>query len=361
MRELKCKGRARSETPSSNGPRGFAFRVSHLAILTAAVLLTPAPAWSVEFGVQVAPEGTTYEELVETFQLIEKLGYDSAWLNDHFIPARGDKQSPHFESWILLAALAEHTERIRLGTLVSGNTYRHPAVLAKMATTLDYVSKGRLNLGIGAGWEEYEHRAYGIPFYSAHERAERLGEALQVIRLLWQEDKPSFDGEYYDLTEAEFQPKPLQKPHPPIIVGGKGKKWILPLVARYADEWNAPVTVSPSQLKEGLEIIRAECARIERDPCVREVSIFLPVVTISDVPLVETVTRLGARIVAGDVARNVLTGSPDSIKKQIREYLDAGATRVIITTRPGIDRDIMRRFAQEIVPSFRGAANEPAS
>lgn len=333
-------------------------RLAEGLVLLLTVLFLAAPAPSVEFGVQVAPVGATYEELVETFQLIETLGYDNVWLNDHFIPARGDKQSPHFESWILLAALAERTERIRLGILVSGNTYRHPAVLAKMATTLDYVSGGRLNFGIGAGWEEYEHRAYGIPFYSARERAERLGEALQVIRLLWHEETPSFDGEYYDLTEAEFQPKPMQKPHPPIIVGGKGKKWILPLVARYADEWNAPVTVSPAQLKQGVEIIRAECARIERDPCVREVSIFLPVVTISEIPLAETVTRLGARVLAGDVARNVLTGSPDSIKRQIRDYLDAGATRVIITTRPGIDHDIMRRFAQEIVPAFRGASVE---
>lgn len=320
---------------------------------TLLVLLLPMPALSAEFGVQVAPEGTTYEKLVETFQLIEELGYDNAWLNDHFIPARGDKQSPHFESWILLTALAEQTKRIRLGILVSGNTYRHPAVLAKMATTLDYISGGRLNFGIGAGWEEYEHRAYGIPFYSARERAERLDEALQVIRLLWHEEQPSFAGKYYQLHAAEFQPKPLQKPHPPIVVGGKGKKWILPLVARYADEWNAPVTLSPAQLKEGLEIIRAECARIERDPCVREVSIFLPVVTISEVPLAETVTRLGARVLAGNLARNVLTGSPESIKQQIRTYLDAGATRVIITTRPGINHDVLRRFAQEIVPAFR--------
>lgn len=323
-----------------------------VALLTL-LLVAPALAPAVEFGVQVAPEGTTYEDLVRTFRLIEDSGYESAWLNDHFIPARGDKQSPHFESWIMLTALAMQTKNIRIGILVSGNTYRHPAVLAKMATTLDYVSGGRLSLGIGAGWEEYEHRAYGIPFHSARERAERLDEALQVITKLWHEETPSFDGKYYDLREAEFQPKPLQKPHPPIVVGGQGKKWILPLVARYADEWNATVTVSPADLKEGIEIIRAECARVRRDPCVKEVSIFLPIVTISDIPLAETATRLGARIIAGELARNALTGSPESIKQQIRDYLDAGATRVIITTRPGIDHDIIRRFAKEIMPAFR--------
>lgn len=327
--------------------------MTSLVALLLVLLSAPALAEPVQFGVQVAPEGATYDELVQTFQLIEELGYDSAWLNDHFIPARGDKQSSHFESWTLLSALATQTKTIRLGILVTGNTYRHPAVLAKMAVTVDYISNGRLSFGLGAGWEEYEHRAYGIPFYTARERAERLGEALQVITTLWHEQTPSFDGKYYDLEAAEFQPKPLQQPHPPIVVGGKGKKWILPLVARYADEWNAPVTLSPGDLKEGLEIIRAECARISRDPCVRQVSIFLPVVSISSIPLAETATRLAARAIAGEAGRNVLTGSADSIKAQIRAYLDAGATRVIITTRPGINHDMMRRFAQEIVPAFR--------
>ncbi len=324
-------------------------------LIVALLLCLASSAWAkpLGFGVQVAPEGATYEELVRTFQLIEEAGYDSAWLNDHFIPARGDKESPHFESWTLLTALATQTKRIRLGLLVTGNTYRHPAVLAKMATTVDYVSNGRLNFGIGAGWEEYEHKAYGIPFYTPHERAKRLDEALKVITLLWSEGKPSFDGKYYQLHAAEFQPKPLQKPHPPIIVGGKGKQWILPIVARYADEWNAPVIVSPEELKESIGIIRAECARIGRDPCVQDVSIFLPIITISNIPLAETATRLGARVLAGSVASNVLTGSPESIKQQIQAYRDAGATRVIITTRPGINHDIMRRFAAEIMPAFR--------
>jgi F420-dependent oxidoreductase-like protein len=324
--------------------------------LILALLLWPvgiASAKPLEFGVQVAPEGATYEELVRTFQLIEEVGYDSAWLNDHFIPSRGDKESPHFESWTLLSALATQTKRVRLGLLVSGNTYRHPAVLAKMATTVDYISQGRLNFGIGAGWEEYEHKAYGIPFYTSRERAKRLDEALQLITLLWGDGKPSFDGKYYQLHEAEFQPQPLQKPHPPIVVGGRGKQWILPIVARYADEWNAPVQLSPADLKEGLSIIRAECARIGRDPCVQNVSIFLPIVTISNIPLAETATRLGARVLAGSVASNVLTGSPESIKQQIQAYRDAGATRVIITTRPGINHDMMRRFAAEIMPAFR--------
>ncbi len=313
----------------------------------------PAPR-PIAFGVQMAPEDTTYEQMVAMAQLVEQLGYDSLWLNDHFIPIMGDKDKPHLESWILLTALATQTQRIRLGILVSGNTYRHPAVLAKMATTVDHVSHGRLNFGIGAGWEVYEHRAYGIPFYTAKERATRLAEALAVITLLWNGGHPSFDGKYYQLHEAPFAPKPAQEPHPPIVIGGQGKKWIMPLVARYADEWNVPIGVMPDGLKERLAYIRQECARIGRSPCVREVSVFLPIANITDIPLAGVATRLGARLLVGEAAAtSVLAGSADDITAKIKTYVDAGATSVIITTRPSINPDLLRRFATEIMPAFR--------
>ena len=197
------------------------------------------------FGVQIAPEGMSIDDVVATAKLVEKLGYDHFWLNDHFLPYRADPDVPHFESWTILAALARETKTIRLGILVTGNTYRHPAVLAKMATTVDHLSGGRLELGLGAGWQENEHVAYGIPFYSAKERAERLGEALEVVKRLWTEDHPTMKGKYYSLEKAPFSPKNVQKPHPPIVVGGQGKKLIMPLVARYADEWTVAVGVDP--------------------------------------------------------------------------------------------------------------------
>src|SRR5262245_11839305 len=312
----------------------------------------------VRFGVQVAPEDTTYEAMVEVARLGEQPGYDTFWLNDHFVPVLGDKKRPHFESWTLLSALATQTERIRLGILVSGNTYRHPAVLAKMAATVDHISKGRLELGLGAGWEEYEHRAYGIPFYTPKERAQRLGEALAVITQLFDDPGPStFEGKYYQLHEAPFQPKPLQKPHPPIVVGGQGEQWIMPLVARYADEWNVPIGVTPEGVKQRLETIRADCARIGRSPCVGQVSVFLPLANITDVPLAGAVTRLGARLMVDErAAISVLARSADEIKDKIRSYLDVGATGVIITTRPAINHDLLKRFASEIVPAFRSAS-----
>jgi len=325
-----------------------------LVLLGSGIARADAPAHPITFGVQIAPEDTTYEQMVSTAQLVEQLGYDSLWLNDHFIPIMGDKNSPHFESWILLTALAVQTQRIRLGILVSGNTYRQPAVLAKMATTLDYVSHGRLNFGIGAGWEEYEHHAYGIPFYTPKERAKRLAESLAVITLLWTGDHPSFDGKYYQLHDAPFAPKPLQQPHPPIVVGGQGKQWIIPVVARYADEWNVPIGVTPDGLTERLAEIRQECQRIGRSPCVREVSVFLPVANITDIPLAGAATRLAARLLVDErAATSVLAGSADDIKAKIKSYVDAGATSVIVTTRPSINPDLLRRFASDIIPAFR--------
>src|SRR5262249_54028098 len=147
---------------------------------------------------------------------------------------------------------------------------------------------------------------------------------------------------------------PLQQPHPPIVVGGQGKQWIIPVVARYADEWNVPIGVTPDGLTERLAEIRQECQRIGRSPCVREVSVFLPVANITDIPLAGAATRLAARLLVDErAATSVLAGSADDIKAKIKSYVDAGATSVIVTTRPSINPDLLRRFASDIIPAFR--------
>ena len=315
----------------------------------------------VEFGIQTPPE-TTWEDLLATWQEAELRGFESAWVYDHFIPIFGDKDGPALEGWTALAALAAKTEKIRIGVLVTGNTYRHPAVLAKMATTVDHISKGRLEFGIGAGWFEYEHKAYGIPFYTDQERAERFAEAMEVVKLLWTADHPSFDGKFYNLHQAPFVPKPVQKPHPPIVIGGKGKKWIMPTVARYADEWNVPVGVKPEAVKARMELMKKECERIGRSPCVQRVSALMPLINITNVPLAGAATRLGARLlVERRIADALLAGSPDDIKKWIQGYVDVGVTRVILSLRPPFDRDLMRRFAEEVMPAFRPAVGTPTT
>ncbi len=330
-----------------------------MSILAAAVLgllLASAPRATarVEFGIQTPQENATFEQIVAAWQEAERLGFEHAWAYDHFAPLRGDKDGPVLEGWTLLAALARETQRIRMGLLVTGNTYRNPAVLAKMATTVDHASGGRLNLGIGAAWEEYEHTAYGIPFYDARDRAERLGEALEVITRLWRDDHPTFKGKYYSLFEAPMSPRPVQRPHPPIVIGGQGPKWIMPLVARYADEWNVPIGLTPDEVRTRIAEMRAECARIGRSPCVERVSVFLPLISITGVPLAGPATRLAARaLVEKRIARSLLVGSAADIRGRLRPYVDAGATSIIVSLRPPFSAELMRAFAVEVMPAFR--------
>ena len=330
-------------------------------ILLLLALALPLPALAAEspqphvrFGIQTPNQNTSWEEILATWKEAEALGFDSAWVYDHFMPIFGDQDGPCLEGWTLLSALAAQTSRLRIGVLVTGNTYRNPALLAKMATTVDQVSGGRLILGIGAGWFARDHEAYGFDYGTPHDRARRLAEGLQVITKLWSEDHPSFTGRYYRLDRAPFAPRNVQKPHPPIVIGGQGKQWIIPLVARYGDGWNAAVGVSPDGIRERRALIEAECRRIGRAPCPSAVSILVPLVAITDVPLAGPVVRLGARaVVKREVAQAILADSPAAIRDRIRGYADAGVSEVILSLRPPFDRGLLRRFAQDIMPAFR--------
>src|SRR5436190_3721449 len=324
-----------------------------LSLLLAQPALAEAPA-HVRFGISTPNQNVAWDDLLAAWKTAEALGFDSAWVFDHFIPIFGNQDGPCLEGWTMLAALAAETRRLRVGVMVTGNTYRNPALLAKMATTVDQVSHGRLVLGIGAGWFERDHAAYGFAFGSPRERARKLAEGLQVITKLWSEDHPSFAGKYYQLDKAPFAPRNVQKPHPPIIVGGQGKDWIVPLVARYADGWNAVSGVTPDGIRERRRIIEDECKRIGRTPCPSYVSVLLPLVAITNVPLAGPVVRFGARaVVKKEVAQSILADSPDAIRDRIRTYVDAGATEIILSLRPPFDRELMRRFAKEIMPAFK--------
>ena len=187
------------------------------------------------FGIKTAPQHTTYEDILRVWQEADaNPAFEHAWVFDHFIPLGHDPTGPCLEGWTLLAALAAQTERLRIGVMVTGNTYRHPAVLANIAATVDVISRGRLDFGIGAGWNELEHSMYGLDLPSPGRRIRMLGEACEVIRLLWTEETASFEGRYYRLREARCEPKPVQKPSPPFVIGGSGEQLTLRVAARYA-------------------------------------------------------------------------------------------------------------------------------
>ena len=176
---------------------------------------------NLRFGIKTAQQNTSYEAILRVWTEADSIpSIEHAWAFDHFIPLGPDPTGPQLEGWTLLAALAARTERLRLGLMVTGNTYRYPAVLANMATTVDIISNGRLDFGIGAGWNELEHQMYGIPLYTTGERIRRLGEACEVIKLLWTETVANFNGKYYQLKDARCEPKPVQKPYPPFVNGG---------------------------------------------------------------------------------------------------------------------------------------------
>lgn len=217
------------------------------------------------WGLDIAQHQLSWDAIVERARLAEDAGFDGAWVFDHFKPLYGDPTGPCLEGWTLLAGLARETERIRLGTLVTGMTHRHPSVLAAQAVTVDHLSNGRLELGVGAAWNEEEHRQLGIDFPSAGERMDRLEEGVQVLKLLMTTDDAGFDGARYRLEGASLRPRPIQRPHPPLWIGGTGRKRLLPAAGRYADVWHGWAD-STEELSEMNAIIDRAAEEAGRDP-----------------------------------------------------------------------------------------------
>ncbi len=310
----------------------------------------------IRFGIQTGPQHTTWEDLVTVWQLVERVGFDTAWTFDHFFPILSDPSGPMFEGWVTLTALAMRTQRIRVGCMVTGNTYRHPAVLANMGASLDVISGGRLEFGIGAAWFEQEHRAYGIEFPPTAERIYRLGEACEVIKRLWTEKVANFDGKYYSLRDAFCEPKPLQKPHPPITVGGGGEKLTLRVVARYADQWNA--LGSPDAIRRKIQILDQHCAGVGRDPQTIEKSVNVPFAMTTDPARADSlVAAIAARRNARpeELKPSMLWGTPDQVITQIYAYRNVGVTHVVLSLRAPYDLENLERFGREVIPAVRGA------
>jgi F420-dependent oxidoreductase-like protein len=217
------------------------------------------------FGLDVAQHQLTWDEIVDRARLAEETGFEGVWAFDHFKALYGDPKGPSLEAWTLLAGLARETTRVRLGTLVTGMTHRHPSVLAAEVVTVDHLSGGRVECAVGAAWNEPEHRELGIPFPSTRERMDRLEEGVQVLRKLFTEDDVAFEGEHYRLDHATYRPRPVQQPHPPIWVGGEGRRRTLPIVGRWADAWHGWAG-DAAELAEMTAIIDRAAQDAGRDP-----------------------------------------------------------------------------------------------
>lgn len=230
---------------------------------------------TIKFGAHIEPQLGYDYDIAERIALeAEKDGYDSFWCSDHLFLNDTSEKLNCMEAWTLLAALAAKTRKIRLGTLVTCNSYRHPPLLAKIAATVDMISNGRLFFGFGAGWKEIEYNAYGYPFTSVAERLDQMEEAIQIIKLLWTEEKANFNGKYYEIKDAFSAPKPIQKPHPPILIGGNGERRLLKAVAKYADYCNLLLITrelrkNPSgfytALQHKLGVLKNHCQDVGRD------------------------------------------------------------------------------------------------
>jgi F420-dependent oxidoreductase-like protein len=218
------------------------------------------------YGIKTVPEHTTWQEVLEVWRAADDIPvFESGWNWDHFYPLTGDLTGDNLEGWTMLAALAQATRRIRLGVQVTGMIYRHPAVLANMAATVDIISGGRLELGLGAGWNQMECDAYGIELPPMKERFDRFDEGVEAIARLLSLEVTTFEGRYVRLRDARCEPKPVQRPHPPIVIGGRGPKRTLKTAARWAQHWNA-IVPGPQEWAALKEILVGHCEAIGRDP-----------------------------------------------------------------------------------------------
>jgi F420-dependent oxidoreductase-like protein len=291
----------------------------------------------------------------EGAQIVEKLrnlvghaesyGFDSFWVMDHFhqIMNVGEAQEPMLEGWTTQSVVAGFTSKIKLGTLVTGIIYRYPSVLAKVGATLDVLSKGRLIMGIGAAWNVDEATAYGIPFPPVKERMQRLEEAVQVIEKMWTEEKATFSGKFYQLRNAYCNPKPIQKPRPPIMIGGSGERRTLKIVAKYADACN--VFGSVETVRKKLSVLREHCRSVGTDyDRIVKTKLGHVVIDKDRNKVAEVIKKLPE-----DRRREyVISGTPEEVRLQVEAFKDAGIEYLIVNLEPDAELQALELFANEV-------------
>lgn len=309
-----------------------------------------------------------FEDMKKVTLEAERLGFDSVWLCDHFLTIDpgsyakdaglgddgeskgvGSGSMPLLETWTALSALSQVTKKLRLGTSVLCNSYRVPSVLAKMAATLDHISGGRLDLGLGAGWMAAEYEAYGIPFPKASVRIAQMEEAIQIIRKIWTEPYPTFEGKYYTIKGAICDPPPVQKPSPPIWVGGEGKK-VLKVAARYADGFNVRWW-PPERYVERAPEIEANCKEAGRDPESFRRSLMAMLIPGKDPSAVKKVRDRYASIPPS----GIISGTPEECAERILEYVQVGVRHFLLTIPDVQEMEMLQLAGEEIFPAVQCA------
>jgi len=305
----------------------------------------------IPFGIQLHPQYVTWDDLRETGLLVDRLGYDYLMTWDHFVPLIGDATGPNLEGWQILAAWGAVTKNVKIGMLVTGNTYRHPAVLANMAVTLDHITNGRAILGLGGAWHEAEHKMYGIPFDTVPIRLAKLREASRIIRSLLDNERTTFAGKHYTITDAICEPKPVQG-RLPLMIGGGGEQVTLRVTARYADIWHG--FGGPEVTGKKIEILRRHCEEVGR-----AFAEILPT-TGGGAIVRDTEERVRARLeevrahnraaAPAAVQPSAAYGTPDVVAERLAAQWHAGVRGFIFGMSPPYDRETIERLIGEVRP-----------
>lgn len=309
----------------------------------------------IQFGLFQPQVGVSFSALKERALAAEEYGFHSIWFPDHMW-VKGIPQMDYLECWTLMTATAVATTRLRIGSLVMCNSFRNPAFLAKMAATLDNISNGRLELGLGAGWMEDEYKGYGYPFPSGGTRANQLKEGVEIIKKLFTEEKATYAGKYYTVTNAYNNPKPVQKPHPPITIGAAAEQKMLRLVAQHADRWNCPAAVA-HRIEQKWQVITEHCQTVGRNPEEIEVSEQVVVVLGKDEQDFQNKWPVAKQTLGrlADLDKTALRGDPAGVIAGIKEKNRKGVTLFTMVLSDIAQDDFlatMQLFAREVMPAI---------
>ncbi|HEV8340381.1 MAG TPA: TIGR03560 family F420-dependent LLM class oxidoreductase [bacterium] len=311
-------------------------------------------------GIQIEPQfGFSFEEIVTIARDAESLGFSHFWTSDHLFLRPEEPETECLEAWSLLAALSQVTTRLRLGTLVTCQSYRSPALLAKIAAGVDVMSGGRLEFGIGAGWKEVEYTAYGYAFPPIGVRVEQLIDTLEIVRALWTTERANHAGRHYSVHDAPSAPKPLQKPHPPILVGAAGER-MLRVVARYANAVNIRGWfLSPGSYATAMDRLRKACAREGRPfDAIRKTHGSYAIVArtraqVDAIAATVSAEWAGSAQEREDRLREAIVGTPPEVREQVRAYQELGVSQVMFLFPYGREREMLQLIGEEVLPRLQ--------